>query len=72
MKKVVANVVVLIWASLYLLTKNVAETAGYVWREWYDTYLPIIGEYSLLQCVLILCLGVFSLGFAGILMALLR
>ena len=69
MKKVVANVFVLVWASLYLLTKNMVETACLVRREFSDTFLPIIGEIPLLQCILILCLGVFSLGITGILMA---
>ena len=72
MKKVVANVVVLVWASLYLLVLNVAETAGSVRREFKETFLPVVGEIPLLQCVLILCIGIFTIGFAGLFMALMR
>ena len=72
MKKVVVNIVVLVWASLYLLALNVAETARNVRREFLHTFLPVVGEIQLLQCVLILCIGAFTIGFAGLFMAVMK
>ena len=72
MRKLVVNVVVLVWGILYLLATNAAGAAGYVRREFTETFLPVIGDISLLRCILILCVGVFSLGFVGVLMAVMK
>ena len=72
MKKLVVNVVVLVWASLYMLALNTADTARNVRRELLQTFLPVIGEIQLMQCVLILCVGVFTIGFAGVLIAVIK
>lgn len=66
MKKSVVSVVVVLWASLYLLVKTTAEIWNSVSKEMETEYIPIIRAVPLLQCILILAAGIFTAGFLGI------
>lgn len=68
MKKVVGNVVVVVLACLYLLAKGSYKAV----EEFREEIQPIVGEIHLLQCILLFCMGIFTLGFAGVLMAVMR
>ena len=67
MKKVVTNGVVLVWASMYLLTMVLIAAV----REVRDDIRPITGEISLTRSILFLCFGVCAIGYAGVAIALL-
>ena len=68
MKKLVVNLVVVVVASLYLMTKGLFNTA----REFKEDIQPIIGELSLIRSILYFCLGVCAIGYVGVLAALLK
>ena len=66
--KVVANVVVLVWASVYLLAMVLLTTV----REIRDDIRQVTGEVSLIRSILFLCFGVCAIGYAGIVIALFK
>ena len=68
MKKVVANVAVVLMATLYLLVKSLYNTV----REFREEIRPIIGEVSLIRSILYFCLGVCAIGYAGVFAALVK
>lgn len=68
LKNVVANVVVVILASLYLLTCSLVSSM----RKVGDELQPIIGEVSLTRSILFMCIGICLVGFTGVFIALIR
>lgn len=68
MKKLVANVVVLLWASVYLLAMVLVATV----REIRDDIRPIMGEVSLIRSILFLCASIVATGSVAVFIALFK
>lgn len=68
MKKAVKNYVVLLWASVYLLAMVLTAAV----REIRGDIREVTGEVSLIRSILFLCFGVCAIGYAGVVIVLLR
>lgn len=68
MRKVVENFVVLLWASVYLLTWTLTVAV----REFRDDVRPIMGEVSLIRSILFLCAGIVATAYVAVFIALIK
>ena len=68
MKKVIVSLVVLVLASLYLMTKNLIHAV----HQAYKDLEPYIGVVSMVQMVVFISISVVGFGLLGALIAVMK